>query len=236
MNFWVFGFCGIALFCLYDPFIRIWAGRDMVFGNIWCVFVIVLDFVTAGLQQTVITHKDACGLFWEGKWRPVASGLLNLVLSLLAVKPFGVVGVIGATTVSRMLTTWWFDPYLVFKHAFKTSPKPYYIRYIKRLLFISAVCAVNFGMCFGADYLIKLYVTGKSYYVVTFIPQLLITLVFPNICFWLISRKTPEYISLLFSISSLLGKKLAKKSKKIASVCKSIDKRYYAMREQGRII
>lgn len=236
MNFWVFGFCGIALFCLYNPFISIWVGDDMLFTNMWCVFAICIDFVTSGLQQTVITHKDACGLFWEGKWRPVISGLLNLVLSLLVVKPLGVAGVIGMTTVSRMLTTWWFDPYLVFKHAFKMSPKPYYIRYIKRLLFIAAVCAANWGLCESVDLALGSVMSATGLRYIGFVAKVVITAIFPNVCFWLATRRSPEYVCLLFSVCNLLGKKLSKKNKLVAAFCEKTNKRYFELREQGVIL
>ena len=60
-------------------------GEDYLFP-IAVVVVIVANFLTDGLQNAVISYKDACGLFWEGKFRPIASALLNVVVSLIMVR------------------------------------------------------------------------------------------------------------------------------------------------------
>ena len=46
------------------------------------------------------------------------------------------IGVLIGTIASVLLTTWWFDGWLVHKHVFNTSPKSYYLTYWIRFLFV----------------------------------------------------------------------------------------------------
>ena len=181
LNFWIFGFVAICLWELLNPFITIWIGKVYIFDKL-IVLLIVLNFITDGLQQAVIMYKDACGLFWKGKLRPVFSAISNLVISIILVKPLGIVGVILGSIISRMITTWWFDPYLVYTNAFNMSPKKYYFKYLKSLLIIiisaSIIDVIMFFICLGFIY--------------TFIIKILLCIVIPNTIFYITFRKQEE--------------------------------------------
>ncbi|MDD3412030.1 MAG: hypothetical protein PHY12_14595, partial [Eubacteriales bacterium] len=102
---WLYGFAAVSLLVLADPFIALVFGPDWTFGGRWIVPIIALNFLTSGLLETTIMYKDACGLFWQGRWRPVCSAGLNVALSIWWVGPWGIEGVLAATIVSRLLTT-----------------------------------------------------------------------------------------------------------------------------------
>lgn len=197
MNFWIYGFAAICLWELLNPFIEIWIGKEFIFDSL-IVFIIVLNFITDGLQRTVLTYKDACGLFWKGKFRPVFSALSNIILSIIFVQWWGIFGVLLASVVSRMITTWWFDPYLVYHHALNESPKSYYINYFKYLFVVVIVCVF-------ID-LIFTYVALSG--LVLFIVKLIVCVVIANIIFYILFRKTEEFDYL----KSIVLKKLKKKS------------------------
>lgn len=197
LNFWIYGFSGIEMLCITNYFIEeIWIGKDYLLNNSVVIFLF-LNYITAGLQQTVIAHKDACGLFWEGRWRPVFSGVLNLVISILLVRPFGIEGVIVGTIISRFLTTWWFDPWLIYKYVFEEKPYNYYVTYVKRLIYICLIAVLTLSCTTCIKF------TGW----IGLLIRLAICTVLPNACFWLLFRKTDEYeylkevfINLIFKI------------------------------------
>ncbi len=196
LNFWIYGFCAVCLWNLFNPFIEIMWGKEMLFDD-WTVLCIVLNFLTAGLQNAVIGYKDACGLFWQGRYRPAASAALNIVVSLLLVKPLGVAGVFLGTIISRFLTTWWFDARLVHRHAFGISPKKYYLRYFLSLM---RVCAVGALISFATLPLEK-----YSVYAL-FGVRLALCIVVPNVYFFIRFRKTEEFEYLLTKIKPMLKK------------------------------
>ena len=182
LNFWIYGLAAICLWELLNPFIEIWIGKEYIFSSA-IVLIIVLNFITDGLQRTVISYKDACGLFWKGKLRPIFSALSNIVLSIIFVQFWGIFGVILASIVSRMITTWWFDPYLVYRHGLEESPKSYYINYFKYLFIIICVAGI-------IDFMFSFVTFGV---VLTFITKLIVCLILPNIIFFVIFRKTEEF-------------------------------------------
>lgn len=197
LNFWIYGFVAICLWELLNPFIVLWLGEQYIFNKI-VVLVIVLNFVTDGLQQAVILYKDACGLFWKGKLRPVFSAITNVIISLLLVKKIGIIGVILGSIISRIITTWWFDPYLVYSNAFEMSPKKYYFRYFKSLLIItlSALLIDSIMIFINIDFIF------------CFTIRIVLCIIIPNLLFIFIFHNSEEYKYL----KSIILKKMLKRS------------------------
>ena len=197
LNFWIYGVCAICLWNLFNPFIAVVWGSDMLFDEL-TVLVIVLNFLTEGLQNAVLSYKDACGLFWQGRYRPLASVILNVPLSVILIKPFGVAGVFIGTIISRFLTTWWFDARLVHRKAFGISPKKYYIRYFASLI---RICIPG-----GLIYYVTLPLGARYGDIVLFLVRAVLCAVVPNVIFWVRFRKTEEFIYLYSSAKRLLGR------------------------------
>lgn len=96
---WVAGFCGICLLCLYQPFMKIWAGEDNILGfNVVVCFVIY--FLIDQLNQLFITYKDAAGIWHTDRFRPLITALINLALNIILVQFIGIYGVILSTVIS----------------------------------------------------------------------------------------------------------------------------------------
>lgn len=132
--------CGACFLTLFQPFIALWAGEDYLLSYP-VVITIVLNFATNYLQNVVQIFREACGVFVRGKYRPVATTVLNLGISLLLVKPMGIAGVFWGSIFSRMVTTWWFDAWLLCRTCFGVSPRRYYWE--------SGLTVVLTGLCAG---------------------------------------------------------------------------------------
>lgn len=143
MNFWFYGFCGVCLFVLFKPFITFWIGAEYVM-DAWTEAAIVANFLVFGLQETMGTHRAAYGLFQKGKYRPLFTVILNIGLSILFIKllpeEYGVAAVLLGTIFSNLLVAWWFDAFIVHKHAFGVSPKKYYLLYWFRMIYVAVFC------------------------------------------------------------------------------------------------
>ena len=71
------------------------------------------------MQGASASLRDAQGIFWQGKLRPLAQGILNLVISLILVFFMkNLTAVFLGTVLSRVMTVTWFDPYAVHKYGF----------------------------------------------------------------------------------------------------------------------
>lgn len=136
-TFWFYAVCSICLFICMTPFIHVWIGDDYVLP-ISASLIISINIYIGGMLFAPFNYRQTMGIFVEGKWRPIISAIINIVVSLIFVKWWGLVGVLWGTAVARLTTNVWFDPYLVFKKGMNVSPVVYYIDYVKKaFIFIS---------------------------------------------------------------------------------------------------
>lgn len=128
--YWFYSFVGIGIFVLINPVIQTFFGKERTFSAD-LVFLQVLYFMINGFQRTSFIYRDACGLFWKGKMRPVMTAVLNIVISIALVVRIGLAGVILGTILSWLLTTWWYDPVLIYRNVFKMPVRNYFYAYGK---------------------------------------------------------------------------------------------------------
>ena len=138
-SFLVYAVCCSCVFAGAESFITAWVGEEYVLDTA-CVLGLCFNLLTIGLVHGTVVFKDGCGIFFQGRYRPLVSCVLTIVLCVVFVGPFGIAGVIWASAISRLLTTNWYDPWLLFKHVFHRSPATYYVRTV---LF----AAVGLGAC-----------------------------------------------------------------------------------------
>lgn len=191
--YWLYGFVGIGIYVLINPVIRLCFGAQRVFGA-ELVFLQVLYFVINGFQRTSFIYRDACGLFWKGKARPAATAVLNIVISIVLVRYMGLSGVIWGTIISWLLTTWWYDPVMIYRHVFHMSPMPYFAGYLKAALLTSGSFALTVWLCS----LLKL--TGFAAYAV----EVLLVFCIPNLCYLAAYGRSEEFRYLKGKVLHLL--------------------------------
>lgn len=140
--FCIFGASSVCLLCLSSPFVRLVFGDSYVLdGN--AVLVLVLNYYIYGMMNPIWTFRSTMGLFVYGRYRPLASAVINIVVSIVLVRLIGPVGVLIGTTVTRITTNVWYDPYIVYKHGLKNSPRGYYLLWLKYLAITAAGTAVS---------------------------------------------------------------------------------------------
>lgn len=136
-NYVIYGISSICLFVMFNDFIEIAFGKDLLL-NITVVFLIVVNFYLSGMRQTLLTFKDAMGMYWQDRYRPIFEAIINLGSSIILLKYFGISGVFLGTAVSTILTCFWLEPYIVYKYGFEKKVggffKKYFIYLIMELL------------------------------------------------------------------------------------------------------
>ena len=140
-NFWLYALFGVCIIVLINPFINIWIGKKYVMG-FSIVFLLVLNFYVLGMQSVTNSFRNAYGLFWIAKYRPIIMVIINIVISVVLVQFIGIEGVLIGTLISRLLTTAWLDPYIVHKYGYEISPKSYYVDYLKYLVIFIAISII----------------------------------------------------------------------------------------------
>ena len=139
--------CSVCFLVIFQPFIRLWAGETYLLSY-GVVISVVLNFATNYLQNVVQIYRESCGIFIRGKYRPVTTAVINLGVSVVLVQYFGIAGVLWGSIISRMVTSWWFDAWLLHRAAFGVSPWGYYLQSGITLV-IAAGCTVLMGLLFS---------------------------------------------------------------------------------------
>lgn len=139
-NFIIYGGAFVALTACMSPFIRVWAGEEYVLG-FSTVFVHSLNLYIYGMMNSIWAFRSTMGLFMYGKWRPMISAVINIVVSILFAQYWGLLGVLLGTTFTRVVTNVWYDPYIVYKYGLKKKPYKYFAKWI---VYLVIVCCLVF--------------------------------------------------------------------------------------------
>jgi len=139
MNFAIGAVFYLGYYAVVDDLVAILFGGDLLMEKL-IPTVLTLNGFVRFMRQSVLTFRDATGTFYYDRWKPVAEGVSNVILSVLLVRRFGAVGVIAATVVTSLLVCHVVEPFVLYKHAFGASPKKYYVRnYSLIAVFFAAV-------------------------------------------------------------------------------------------------
>ena len=74
------------------------------------------------------------GLFWYDRYKSIAEGIVNLIVSVILVRRFEVAGIFLGTIVSTLTTSFWVEPYVLMRYGMKKDWKrklrDYFVRYV----------------------------------------------------------------------------------------------------------
>ncbi len=196
INSWIVGWCSICLYCLYQPFMKIWMGDDMLFGKGTLILFVVYFYVWL-IRRIGLTYKDAAGMWNEDFLKPYVGAVINLVTNIILVKYIGVDGALLSTIIIMVLIYAPWETIVLFKNLFKSSPKEYIIRLIIYTL-ITVTLAVATDMFCN---LVQL--EG----IVGLIIRIFICLVVPNIIYIVIYNRTEEFKESKLKLVGLIRRK-----------------------------
>lgn len=192
----IYGFCSGALFILINPFINMWVGESYIL-SIGIVISIIIQFYINGLQFAPYTYRNTMGLFSRGKYAPIVAAVINIIFSILLGKYFGLIGIFAATSISRLVTTTWMDPYLIYKYKIDGKLSIYFKKYILYTL----VVVFNIILC----YITLNYIPNTGIF--TFILKGLIYTTITIAVYILFFFKTPEFKALVERIKNIIRRK-----------------------------
>ena len=203
--FWFAGFCAICLFVLLNPTITLWAKFSKWDNSInwtlntFTVFIICLNFYIYSSRIITGTFRECLGMFEKDRFKGIIEAAINLIVSMMLVKPLGIAGILIGTIVSCMCTSIWVDPYMVYKYKFKKSLSKHFID----LIFYTIVTLVA-GVL--------------TYYICSLIPhstflwycvKVFVCILIPNIVFLIAYFKTNEFKNIVKIIKGVLKNKKA---------------------------
>lgn len=183
VNFWISCFSSICIFVIMDSFITIWIGYKFVLPT-KVLLVLVINFFIVSSRSTYSAFKEAAGIFYEDRFVPIIESLLNIVLSIIFVKKFGLMGVFMGTVASGLALWCYSYPKYVYKNLFGRS----YYDYIKETIYYLIV----FVLIAGFSYSLAILISFENVYL-QFISNVLIALIVPNVIMLLLFSKDENF-------------------------------------------
>lgn len=201
--FWALCVSATCLFVLANPFVgEIWLEKTYELPTT-ILAILIANYFIAVMVFPVESFRTANGLFVQGWARPAIMAVLNIILDYFMGRRWGIAGIFLATTISRLLTQVWFDPYLVFKLVFGKKPWSFYKDYLLYAAVTAASCA---SAAFAAHYI------AFSSPVLSFILKALIALVIPNALLVALFRTREEFSFVVRFLSNLLKQFFGRKA------------------------
>lgn len=145
--FWVYAVSSICLLVLLNPFIELWLQSPEWLLDGPVVLVIVVNFYLIGMRNGLWVFRDAKGIFWADRYRPIVEIVVKIVFSILLGLQFGVLGVLLGTTLELILICLPIEARMLFKHGFDMTSRTYYVSYVLRTGIAVALGAAIWGMC-----------------------------------------------------------------------------------------
>ena len=131
----------LLLICLND-LIYLWLGKELQLDN-QVVVVLVIMFYFEYMQNVVRVFKEGAGLYWQERYRPILEIAINISISIVLVKYYGLTGIIVGNIIAKLLTSFWIEPYILFSNALEYSIFKYFSEYLKYSIFVLIIAILN---------------------------------------------------------------------------------------------
>lgn len=195
---WGAGFCAVCLLCLYQPFMELWVGKDLMLSSSAVICFVVYFFVRQ-LNSLFNTYKDASGMWHEDRFRPLVTALTNLALNLILVQFIGLYGILISTVLAIVCVGM---PWLLHNLFTVIFEKKYLVGYLKNLLYYCFIilisCTITYFICtkVNAGLITTLVIRGA------------ICVVLPNLIYLFVYYKRIEFTDSLLLVNKMTKGKL----------------------------
>lgn len=181
---WIAGLCTCCFLGLYQPFMEIWVGKDLMLGFTAVICFCIYYFIYE-INQLLNTYKDAAGIWHEDRFRPLVTAAANLGMNIVMVQFWGIYGVLLSTVLSMIFVGMPWLLYNLFTVLFNMKQLPEYLKALVRYIIVVLIsCILSFLLC-------RIITVNNLW--VTLIIRAIICCTLPNIVYYIAYRKTIEF-------------------------------------------
>lgn len=196
LNQWAITWCIPCLACLYQHFMHMWVGENLMAGQTF-VWLMIAYFYAAESRKVIQVFKDAAGMWWADKWKPLVGCIINLTLNILLVRAVGMEGVIFSTVFSYLFVEMPWETIVLFQRYFRG----YLADYVKDVLsYLLVICIATAAAAAGCSYISLAGISG-------FVVKGIVSFLEANLVFLLVFHKRAEFRALYTLVSSRLLRK-----------------------------
>lgn len=183
LNFWFAMMSSIGILIVMESFITVWIGEKYLLDNSVLITLAICNYVYI-TKLCTSNFKEAAGIFYEDRFIPILESIVNIVLSVIFVKLFGLMGVFLGTICCYLITHLYTYPCIVYKKVFNKNYINYFKDNIKYLLFTITIGAFLYFLTSIID------VKGN---LLNLLFNIFIVFVIPNIFIIICFNKTNEF-------------------------------------------
>ena len=149
LSFWMYTFCTVSFIELSNPvlmqLLTLMGVEDVQsYGFTYpTILMIGLNFYVIGIRKVPLTFKEAMGLLWYDRYKPLVEAFLNVVVSIAAIRSMGIAGIFFGTIFSMAATSLWVEPLVLFRHGLKRSMGEFWVKEFVYLAFSGGMIALT---------------------------------------------------------------------------------------------
>ena len=190
------GVCASCMLCLFQPFMRIWMGDNMLL-DFFSVVLLCIYFYVLKMGDMKSLYSTANGLWWKMKFRSISETILNIILNVVLGKFYGIRGIIAATTISLFICNFIWATQIIFKSYFGINYlKKYYKNHLFFFIKTITVCVITYSI-------VSLISVGIQS--LNFIIQCVVTVIISAGLFYALNCRTGEFKNALKMIRGKRG-------------------------------
>lgn len=184
LYFWIVIWWCACLLGLYQPFIRLWQGSENMLSN-GIVILLVAYFFTYKMGDINWMYREAMGLWWEAKYVPLVSSIVNLIVNIILVQIIGLPGILISTIISLAIVNFPWSSKVLFSHYFK-SKKEWYAYMVRTGLYFITMLIISY-----VTWKVCILIPGQGFG--NLILRGIVCAILPNILLIVFNFKNPEF-------------------------------------------
>ena len=143
IQFFIAGFFSLGIYYLISPFITLWVGEKYILDE-FIVILMICNFFISIIRSPVQHFQNAYGLFSD-TWAPALEIILNLMVSIIFGKLWGISGIMFGTLFSLIVIVMLWKPYFLYNKGFNSGVWNYWKGFISLLsIFLVSAFLINF--------------------------------------------------------------------------------------------
>ncbi len=199
VSYWI---CGVVVVCLYfltEDFVVMWIGKEFLLDKFAFIAILIsVHFTTC--MRPVWAFREGTGMYQKIKYVTLVTAFINIVLSIILGKRFGLGGIIIATSISRLSTYFWVEVKILYNSFFDRSSKEYFLNY-----------AINVLMVLLCIFILKnIFVIFPDVSVINWLLKAFISIVVVLVVYYARYCKTEEFKAVKEKVSEFLDGRRAK--------------------------
>ena len=193
ISYWISGWCSTCLLCLYQPFMKIWMGNELLLP-FSTVILFSLYLYSYKARAAIILFKDAAGMWKADMLKPYVSAFMNLIISIFLVKQIGLNGVIVSTILVFFFVNFPWESHVLLEQRYKNIRKHYYSDFVKYFFQNIFIASITCLICVALPF---------NNLLVVFISNAVLCLLIPNLLWIILNHNKSEFIYIKNKITDI---------------------------------